>query len=133
MEHLDTFLARQPPFDGLGHQEVADVVAAASEVSFDAGELVLVEDGVPAAGLYVVRAGSMELVHEGEPMVVLEPGECFGHPSLLSGMAPAFTVRAREPSVCALLNASSALAVLGTQAGARYVARTMRTRLTRTG
>jgi hypothetical protein len=26
---------------------------------------------------------------------VLEPGECFGHPSLLTGLAPAFTVRTR--------------------------------------
>ena len=29
---------------------------------------------------------------------MLEPGECFGHPSLLTGMAPAFTVRAHEQS-----------------------------------
>ena len=106
MEHLDTFLSRQPPFDALAPAEVAAVAAHASEVAFDSGELVLVEDGAPAAGLYVICAGSIELVHEGEPMVVLEPGECFGHPSLLTGMAPVFTVRAREPSTCALLGAA---------------------------
>ncbi len=133
MEHLDTFLSRQPPFDGLSPAELSALAAQAREVSFDTGELVLVEDGIPAEGLYVLTAGSMELVHEGEPMVVLEPGECFGHPSLLSGMAPLFTVRTREPSVCALLDASSARRVLATEAGVRYVAGTMRTRLTRTG
>jgi len=133
MEHLDTFLSQQPPFDGLAPAEIAAVVAQTSEVSLKAGELVLVEDGVPAAGLYVIRTGSMELVHEGEPVVVLEPGECFGHPSLLSGMAPVFTVRAREPSICALLSAQASRRVLATEAGASYVARTMRTRLTRTG
>ena len=133
MEHLDTFLSLQPPFDELSPGELSALADQAREVSFDTGGLVLVEDGIPAEGLYVLIAGSMELVHEGEPMVVLEPGECFGHPSLLSGMAPLFTVRAREPSVCALLNASSALRVLGTESGARYVAGTMRTRLTRTG
>jgi len=133
MEHLDTFLAMQPPFDGLPREEVAAVAAQASEVSFDAGEVVLVEDGAPAVGLYVLRAGSMELVHEGEPVVVLEPGECFGHPSLLTGMAPIFTVRAREPSVCALLDEPTSRRVLGTQAGVNYVAGTMRTRLTRSG
>jgi CBS domain-containing protein len=133
MEHLDTFLSEQPPFDGLAPAEIAAVAAQASEVSFAAGELALVEDGVPATGLYVVTAGSMELVHEGEPMVVLEPGECFGHPSLLSEMAPMFTVRAREPSICALLNAQASRRVLATEAGASYVARTMRTRLTRAG
>ncbi|MGD1056341.1 MAG: cyclic nucleotide-binding domain-containing protein [Solirubrobacteraceae bacterium] len=113
--------------------EIGAVAAQASEVSLQPGELVLVEDGAPATGLYVVRAGSMELVHEGEPVVVLEPGECFGHPSLLSGMAPAFTVRARESSVCVFLNAPSARRVLATEAGVSYVASTMRTRLTRSG
>jgi len=133
MEHLDTFLSQQPPFDGLDPAEIAAVAAQASEISLAAGELVLVEDGAPATGLYVVRAGSVELVHEGEPVVVLEPGECFGHPSLLSGMAPAFTVRAREPSVCVLLSAPAARRVLATEAGVSYVASTMRTRLTRSG
>jgi CBS domain-containing protein len=133
MEHLDTFLSQQPPFDGLPPFELTTVAADAREVSFDAGELVLVEDGAPAEGLYVLTAGSMELVHEGETMVVLEPGECFGHPSLLTGMAPLFTVRAREPSRCALLDAPAARRVLATEAGVSYVAATMRTRLTRAG
>ncbi len=133
MEHLDTFLSAQPPFDSLPATELAAVAAEAREVSLDAGELVLVEDGVPAVGLYVVCSGSIELVHEGEPVVVLEPGECFGHPSLLSGMAPTFTVRARERSTCALLGAAVARRVLATEAGVAYVARTMRTRLTRSG
>ena len=64
---------------------------------------------------------------------MLEPGECFGHPSLLTGMAPAFTVRAREPSVCALLAAAPSRRALGTEAGAVYVAATLRKRLTRAG
>ena len=70
----------------------------AQEREFGHGEPVLVEDGDPASGLWVILTGSMDLVHEGEVIQVLEPGECFGHPSLLTGMAPAFTVRAREPS-----------------------------------
>jgi CBS domain-containing protein len=133
MEHLDTFISLQPPFDGLSPTEIAAMAEQASEVSFDTGELVLVEDGAPAEGLYVLTAGSMELVHEGETMVVLEPGECFGHPSLLTGMAPLFTVRAREPSRCALVDAPAARRVLATEAGVDYVAATMRTRLTRAG
>jgi CBS domain-containing protein len=75
----------------------------------------------------------MELVHEGEVIQVLEPGECFGHPSLLTGMSPAFTVRAREPSDCALFERSVGRRILGTEAGAAYVAQTMRKRLTRAG
>ena len=42
-------------------------------------------------------------------------------------------VRAREPSTCGLLDGPDARRLLGTEAGAAYVARTMRVRLTRTG
>jgi len=133
MVDLDTFLAGQPPFDALAPAELSAVATAAREVSFATGEAALVEDGAPAAGLYVILSGSMELVHEGEVVQVLEPGESFGHPSLLTGMAPVFTVRAHEASVCALLSAQASLRVLATEEGAGWVARTMRTRLTRTG
>jgi CBS domain-containing protein len=98
------------------------------------GEAILVEDGQPSRHLYVVAAGSVELVHQGELVDVLEPGECFGHPSLLTGMAPAFTVRAHEPSTaCYLIGGAEALVVLGRPAGAGYVATSLRERLTRTG
>jgi CBS domain-containing protein len=133
MEHLDTFLAQHPPFDALGPADLSAVAAEARTVHFDVGESALVEDGRPTPGLFVILTGAMDLVHDGEVVQVLEPGECFGHPSLLTGMAPAFTVRAREPSECALLGAEAAMRVLATEAGARYIATTMRTRLTRTG
>jgi CBS domain-containing protein len=75
----------------------------------------------------------MDIVQEGEPIQVLEPGECFGHTSLLTGMAPAFTIRARELSTCALLAPEAGRRVLGTEAGAAYVASTTRKRLTHAG
>jgi CBS domain-containing protein len=83
--------------------------------------------------MYVVLEGSMELVHEEEVIDILEPGESFGHPSLLTGMAPAFTVRAHEDSACVLVPREFALEVLGRLSGATFVAATLRERLTRTG
>jgi CBS domain-containing protein len=133
MEQLDTFLARYPPFDAIDPEELRDLAATATERRYETGEYVLVEDGPPTPGLWVLVTGSMDLVHEGEVIEVIEPGECFGHPSLLTGMAPAFSVRAREPSVCALLSAEAGRRVLGTPAGAPYVATTMRKRLTGAG
>lgn len=133
MEPLNTFLARHAPFDALDPAELREVTANAREYVFAEGETVLVEDGLPAAGLWVILSGSMELVHEGEPVQVLEPGECFGHPSMLTGMSPTFTVRAREPTRCALLGVQAGRRVLGTPAGAAYVATSMRKRLTHTG
>ncbi len=133
MEQLDTFLARQPPFDGLDSEQLRALADAATERVYESGEPVLVEDGPPAAGLWVILTGSMDLLHEAEVIQVLEPGETFGQASLLTGMAPTFTVRARERSDCAFLPADAARRVLGTEAGAKYVAMTMRTRLTGTG
>lgn len=133
MENLDTLLARHPPFDAIDPGELRELIADAAERAYAAGELALVEDGRPAPGLAVILTGSMDLLHEGEVVQVLEPGESFGHPSLLTGMAPAFTVRAREPSSCLLLSAEASRRVLGTLPGARYVAATLRKRLTRTG
>ena len=130
---MDTFLAAHPPFDALEVDVRLELVSEAVEVTFEAGKLALVEDGLPARGLYLILSGSMDIVHEGEVIQVLEPGECFGHPSLLTGMAPAFTVRAREPSVCAWFDAVNSRRVLGTGAGASYVATTLRQRLTRAG
>ena len=64
----------------------------------------LVEDGPPVRARSTSCArGSMELDHGDQVVDVLEPGEAFGHPSLLTGLAPAFTVRAHEPSVCLVL------------------------------
>jgi CBS domain-containing protein len=133
MEHLDRFLVRHPPFDALDAVALRALAAGAVEESFETGLLVLVEDGLPARGLYAILSGSMDIVHEGEVIQVLEPGECFGHPSLLTGMAPAFTIRAREPSVCVRLSLEASRRVLGTLAGAAYVATSMRKRLTRAG
>jgi CBS domain-containing protein len=133
MEQLDTFLAGHPPFDALAPAALRQIVAGAGREQFSAGAVLMVEDGPVAPGLWVLISGSVELVHQGEPIDVLEPGESFGHPSLLTGLAPTFTVRAREPCDCLLLDPATAFDVLATHAGVAYVARSMRVRLTRTG
>jgi CBS domain-containing protein len=133
MENFYTLLARHPPFDGIDPDEVRAALADATERAFNAGDIALVEDGAPALGFWVILDGSMDIVHEGEVIQVLEPGECFGHPSLLTGMAPAFTVRAREPSRCLMFPADASRRLLGTVAGATYVAASMRKRLTGAG
>ena len=91
------------------------------------------EDGEPAHGMYVVHTGAMNLVHEDQVVDTLEPGECFGHPSLLSGLAPAFSVIAHEDSTALFIPREPALRVLGHPAGAAYIASSLRERLVRTG
>jgi CBS domain-containing protein len=133
MEHLDTFLAGHPPFEALAPEQLRDLIGQAALLEQDPGAVLLVEDGPPATGLWAIVTGSMDVVHSGEVIQVLEPGECFGHPSLLTGMPPAFTVRAREPSSCLVFGRDAARTVLATEAGVAYVAGSLRKRLTRAG
>ena len=127
------FLALHPPFDALSDEQLDEVCSGTSEISFAAGDQVIVEDGLPATRWYVVHTGAVELVHDSEVIDVLEPGEAFGHTSLLTGLAPAFTVRARNDSDCLAITLAQALVALGTPAGVRWVALADRERLTRTG
>ncbi len=132
-EEIAAFLGRFPPFDHLARDCLQRVVEAVTARYYTAGTDVLIEDGPPATTLFVIRSGSVELRHQDEVVDILEPGECFGHPSLLTGMAAAFTVRAHEDATCYLVGREAALGILGTPSGAIFVARTMRERLTRTG
>src|SRR5437660_4914357 len=127
------FLALHPPFDGLDPEELGRIAESIELRRFRQGQVVLVEDGTPTRAFYVIRDGSMELVHEEEVIDILEPGEAFGHPSLLSGLAPAFTVRAHEDSTCYVVPRGLAVEALSGRAGVEFVARTLRDRLARTG
>ena len=133
VEEIADFLVRFPPFDQLARDDLLPIAEAVRIRSYSAGTDILIEDGPPATTLFVIRTGSIELRHEDEVVDILEPGESFGHPSLLTGMAAAFTARAHEDATCYLLLREAALEVLGRPAGAIFVARTMRERLTRTG
>ena len=127
------FLAGFAPFDALGAHELAAVAASAHEQTYGAGVSLLVEDGTPSEHLFVVRSGSVELLHQGEAVDILGPGESFGQPSLLTGLAPAFTVRTREDTVCILIPREQGIGVFTGPAGAAHLAKTMRSRLVQTG
>ena len=133
VEEIADFLVGFPPFDRLSRDDLLRVVEEGTLRSYPAGTDILIEDGPPARELFVIRSGSVELRHQDEVVDILEPGESFGHPSLLTGMAAAFTVRAHEDTTCYAIGREAALEVLGSLAGAIFVAQTMRERLIRTG
>jgi CBS domain-containing protein len=133
VEEIADFLVGFPPFDQLSRDDLLRVAEEVTLRSSPAGTDILIEDGPSAHELFVIRSGSVELRHQDEVVDILEPGESFGHPSLLTGMAAAFTVRAHEDTTCYAIGREAALEVLGRPAGAIFVAQTMRERLTRTG
>ena len=125
------FLSHYPPFDQMERAELERVAAVAVEHRVVAGEAVLVENGVTGTYLYVVRDGTMELDHKGNVVDVVTKGQVFGHPTLVTGLAPEFTVRAREDTVLYLIPRDVALSILSSPDGVTFVAQTLRDRIIR--
>jgi len=129
MSEEAAFLGRYPPFDGASADELKRLAEAARVVECEPGDVVMFEDGPVATELFVVRSGAIDLIHEGQTVEVLGPGEAFGHPSFLTGRAPAFTCQARERSSLIAIPAPLAIPHLTSE----YVARTLRDRMVRVG
>ena len=132
MNDTARFLSRFPPFDSLDTAALGRVADAVVERTVPAGVRVLVEDGPPGDALFVVRSGAMDLLRNDRVVEVISPGEVFGHPTLLTGLPPAFTVRCREDAVVYVIPRAIALEILGSERGAAFVAETLRERLSRT-
>ena len=125
------FLSHYPPFQGVERGFLDRVAEAIVEHRAVSGEAVLVEGGPSGTHLYMVRDGTMELDHKGHVVDVVTRGQVFGHPTLITGLAPEFTVRAREDTVLYKIPRDIALQLLSGPEGVRFVALTLRERLIR--
>ena len=123
------FLSRVAPFKSLSEDELREVAGTVRERAVAAGEAILVEGGPPGDELYVVRMGTLELIHKDAYVAVVPAGEVLGHPTLLTGLAPEFTVRAREDSLLYCLPRAAAMRLLTHQAGVTWMAANARERL----
>jgi CBS domain-containing protein len=123
------FLSRIPPFKGLPADELDRVAASIRERALAAGETILVEGGPPGTELYVVRLGALELIHKDAYVAVVTAGEVVGHPTLLTGLAPVFTTRAREDALLYCIPGDVALDLLSRPSGVEWMAANARERL----
>lgn len=98
MEAL-AFIEQIPPFDQLSPEDLEMVRQAMQRVEYEAGALILKQGGAPSAYLNIVRSGSVELRANGRVRHVLEAGEMFGFPSMLSQEPPLTDAVAAEPCV----------------------------------
>ena len=64
----------------------------------------------------------MELDHKGHVVDVVTKGQVFGHPTVITGLAPEFTVRAREDTALYLIPRDVALDFLSRPDGVTFVA-----------
>ena len=99
---LVDFLRQVSLFEGLGRRELVRVARILHEREYADGEYVC-EEGRPAAALFVVRRGIVEVVRRGAgaqevPLALLEPPASFEEAAAIgSGVIRWFSVRARGP------------------------------------
>ena len=129
MDDVAEFLAAHPPFGQLSPDVLRRVVGAVRPVKFRRGEAILSLGGPPAAGLYIVRNGVVELLDGGLVVDSLGRGEAFGFPSMLTEEGPSYDVRAADDTECLLLPRDVAEDVLGSPSGLRFLARNLRARV----
>jgi CBS domain-containing protein len=114
------FLARHQPFRDLGRDELEPLITDMRVASFEPGATILRQSGEPAHHLYVIRSGIVDLLDEGAVVDHLDEGELFGI-SVLSGLGPALSVRARTATECYLIDADRARELLGSAIGLAYL------------
>ena len=116
------FLAAYPPFDGLDGDQLRRIASATQVEFFPADTTILERSGEPAAYLYVVRKGAVEILDQGRLVDLIGEGEIFGELSLVSGQGPVASVRTAEDTLCYLIPRDLAQELLQGAGGARFLA-----------
>jgi CBS domain-containing protein len=127
LEEVADFLGSEvEAFKTLASDQLARVAAAVTPRELRAGEVLIVEGGKPSEQLYVLYEGTLDLLLRGSLVTVMQAGELLGYPSLLTGTAPAFTVRARTDCALYCIPAELGVALLSREDGIRWLATTQR-------
>jgi len=98
MEPIE-FLVQTPPFDRLDPERVKLVERSLEIVFVPRGEMILRRTDPQNERLFIIRKGAVRLERDRRLVQMLEDGELFGYPSLLSGGSPTVDVAAEEDSL----------------------------------
>ena len=120
------FLRQHPPFDGLDDEHLEIIAGSALIEFFPAGSAILEQHGQPAAYLYVIRSGAVEILEEGRLVDLASEGEVFGELSMISGAGPSATVRSHEDTLCYLIDPKGASAALASGSGLSAIGASIR-------
>ena len=126
LEDVATFLAAVEAFKTLSRDELSRVAASVTHRRVPAGEAMIVEGGLPTGQLFVLREGTLDLLRRESLVTVMTAGELLGYPSLLTGTAPAFTVRARSDCALYCIPGDLGVELLSREDGVRWLATTQR-------
>ena len=72
------FLGSFPPFDTVGEDDLARIAAVTETEVIPRGKTIFSQGAGPVEYLWVVRSGSVEVIHDGRVLDLLGPGSCSG-------------------------------------------------------
>ncbi len=125
MPDIAGFLGSHPPFDAVEADDLARVAAVTETEVIPRGKTIFSQGAGPVEYLWVVRSGSVEIIHDGRALDLLGPGELFGHASMISGLPTGFEARAAEDTVCYRIPADVMRPLLARADVLRFVARSI--------
>ena len=126
LEDVATFLSGVEAFKTLSRDQLSRVAASVTHRRVRAGEAMIVEGGLPGEQLFVLRDGTLDLLRRDSLVTVMTSGELLGYPSLLTGTAPAFTVRARSDCTLYCIPGDIGVELLSREDGVRWLAASQR-------
>jgi CBS domain-containing protein len=103
MQEFADFLGSQSPYDALDADDLRALASAVEVEYFPARSLIFAPGAAPLDRLYVLRTGRVAMEDTGRVVDELDPGDTFGHVSVLSGMVPVLAARALTDVLCYLL------------------------------
>jgi CBS domain-containing protein len=125
VEDIAGFLGSHPPFDAVGAGEMARIAATTETEVSPRGTAIFPQGAGPVEYTWVVRSGSVEVIHDGRVLDLLGPGELFGYASMISGLPTGFEARAAEDTVCYRIPADVIRPLLARPDVLRFVARSI--------
>jgi CBS domain-containing protein len=124
------FARSLPPFETLDAEAMRRVEKSLEIEYFARGAQILRRDGEPSKFLYIVRKGAVRLERAGRVLELLEEGDLFGYPSILSGRVN-FDSIAEEDVLAYRIPAALFLELLENSAFSEYFLRGIGERLRR--
>ena len=125
MGDIAEFLGSFPPFDAVGADDLARIAAVTQTEVIPRGKTIFSQGAGPVEYFWVVRSGSVEIIHDGRVLDLLGPGELFGHASMISGLPTGFEARAANDTVCYRIPADVMHPLLARPDVLRFVARSI--------
>jgi len=125
MEDIAGFLGSHPPFDVVDPDELARIAALTETEVVPRGTAIFAQGAGPVESVWMVRSGSVEVVHDGRVLDLLDPGELFGQASMISGLPTGFEARAAQDTVCYRIPAGVLRPLLARPDVLRFVARSI--------